>query len=734
MKNKIIILFLLLLFTCGMAQQVTIKGKDFYMGNEKFYPVVMNFSVNVVNNNGNYYLSADHGYGPTNFYECSNTIDCSAQLLEHFNYLASIGFNTVRIVGLNPHYRPKYTSLDGLNFLVKNPLSPIGNSWIHLELSNPSDPTLLTALSAYDKILELADAASLKVILLMKGEKTHWDDTEVELRKTFLEVVASHLHNSNYSSALLAYDLVNEPDYHIEFDNVITFPKTKQQACEIISTWYDAVKTNAPHHLVTIGNCGMDDIFSFDPSILKVDFNSLHYYPRFKPYENKADPNTQELARQRTLNDLYWFNQASIVPWIVGETGFRARATPGNHEMDGTLNDMGDFVTYSLNSVCNCGGSGYSWWQYQDLNWGVWGGCSFGLLEHGAVPPTAEKQPAVDNFRNYVPGVTGICPVDKSDLFDETKTYYNLYKYTAPDNLKLTRHVVDQDGTPIRDAVVRVATFLGKDSVVMIINGMPKDTTVDRWSAYYTHTDVNGKFIAIPCTTQYGFTGKPQNIIPEIHDLRISAAGAEVKSYDNNIWVIIPDTIKLNKIKDNVIVSGETVLSGHVKIYKGRKSLTVLNTTVNPGAWVDFTSQKSITLLSGFTASAGSSIVNIYIAPPDCNDLAFQSSKKSISLVPKNNIPEIEKPEELKEIMLSFENNTFKNYISVFPNPANGTVTIQFYSNITDASLSHIKLYDIFGRTIFTISPNCTSYLLDVSKYSKGVYFIEAKDKTSTYY
>jgi hypothetical protein len=716
MKGKMLLLFLFLFgaFYC-MSQPVTLKGKDFYVGNTKFYPVVMNFSVTGVDDNGNYFLSADNGYGATNSYECSNMSDCSDQLLAHFNYLVGIGFNTVRIVGIAPHY----SSQIGFAFRFKPKTNPGANPLVEMNPTDSSDPIMVTILPFYSKILEIADSASLKVILLLKEDKTAMDDTEIELRRVFLEIIASYINNSNYRDALLAYDLINEPDYH---DSVY---KTKQKACEIISTWYDAIKANDPRHLITIGNCGLDDIWSYDPSILKVDFNSLHYYPEYsvKPYEDLNLSSIQQKMRDRTINDLYWFNQASIVPWIIGETGFTARKDAGiNDGLSGTLNDMGDFVSHSLNNTCNCGAGGYSWWQYQDLDWGIWGKPSSGLLEHKDMPPSAEKQPAVNIFKNYTPQITAPCPVDYSPAFDESKLYYNRYGYTASSNKKITSYVKDQNGNPIKDAVVRVCTHFGNE----IIQGIP----VWRYDEYYTHTDVDGKFTAIPCPTRYGFIDSSQmpTSQTEIYGIRVSAAGAEVLEY--NWWQTTLNPIVLNKIKDDVEVSGETVSNGQYKTYTGRKSLTVSNTTVHSGGNAAFTSQQSITLLPGFSIAAGGE-ASIYIAPPDCNELSsFQMPQKSMLYSPKDT----KKSSGTENIELSFEKDFSESSVSVFPNPTNNTATIQLHSNDKDASLSFIKLYDMFGKLILSQPANEKSYIIDVSIYSKGVYFVEIKDKTKTYY
>ena len=178
-------------------------------------------------------------------------------------------------------------------------------------------------------------------------------------------------------------------------------------------------------------------------------------------------------------------------------------------------------------------------------------------------------------------------------------------------------------------------------------------------------------------------------------------------------------------------IDGETVANGQYKEYKGRRSLTISNTTVQSGGWAEFTSQKLITILPGFTASAGpKSLVYLYIAPPDCNELSWSSPK----LPTGDNNYLLKTTPETKNIELSFETNISENFLSVFPNPANSTVTVQLNSNGKNSELKNINIYDIFGRVISTFSANSPSYILDVLSYPQGVYFIKAEAELKSYY
>jgi hypothetical protein len=696
MKKSIFLFSLQMFFIFSMAQYVTLSGNQFRLNGNNFYPMAMNYGVQMVSNDGVFFLSPDRCY-ITNDFECGNTTTCDAQIQRDLNYIAGMGFNTLRIIGLDPDYLPG----QGLVFkcTVNDHASPPHQ---HFELpiypSHNSDPGMLTILSLYDKILELAHNASLKVIFNITGKKQTLDNTEINTWGEFLAAVASHFSNSAHNNALLAYDLINEPGY------TITPDKTKQEACEIISTWYDAIKANDPHHLVTIGNYGLTDIFSFDPSILKVDFNSFHFYPSFRFYEDRTDPLIQELARKRMANYLYWAQQVSIVPWIIGETGFTASISHGIHEgLEGTLADQGDYVQFTLDAVCNCGGRGYSWWQYQDVFWGNPGSDFIGLLERNFVPsPVAEKQLAVNYFRNYTPQITGDCPVDYSPTFNANKLYYNPYQYPQTNN-DIARYVKDQDGNPIKDAVVRIWT------------------SVDPYG-YHTFTDANGYFKVI---------SPPQSSNAKIAMIWVSAAGADIyKSIWNNNGTFVPNTVYLNKIKDDVVVSGVTVLNGQSKTYKGRKSLTVSNTTINSGGNATFTSQKSVILLPGFVAQAGSHAY-LYIAPPDCNEMSLRD--ESAESIVFNTVTPKSLPKSA-QIELSFETDFSENYISVFPNPSNSTITVQLHSSNPESSLTSIRFMDMLGRELLLQQVNGQSYTIDISFYVKGVYFIEIKDINKTYH
>ena len=735
MKKTIILFSLHLIIICSMAQYVTLAGKQFKLNGQNFYPVRMCYVLNIGFNGVDFFVAPHTHYNNYYGYGCHNEQDCETKLQENFNQIASMGFNTIRTTSLNPIYVP---SENYLAFEYSNSKTAWITDTLPIHPSDPSDLGMHALLSFYDKVLEVANATvphPLKVIFLMIQTDT-LKEPEMALWNEYLARIASHLKTSANSNALFAYDILCEPGYNTKLS------KTKQEACEIVSTWYDIVKANDPYHLVTIESLGLTDLWAFDPAILKVDFFSLHRYPGFRPYEDRTQPLVQERARKRWVNELYWFNQVSLVPWIMGETSFSASKNKGIVDgLNGTLADQRDFASFSLDAVCNCGASGYSWWQYQDVSWRTdslhpeYGSDFYGLLEKKQAPPAAEKQPAVEVFRNYFqnlpPQSTGICPVDYSPTFDATKLYYNPYQH-PPSPKEIERIVVDQYNQPIKNAVVKIWTSFGNDATTYILDSLVRDTVILRCDLYETFTDINGYFKVIP-SPRYGFTGTPMKIDSAFAQIMVSAAGADIfevkwNSQDLNSW--IPDTIRLHKPKDEVVVSGETVLNGQTKHYKGKKSLSVSRTTINSGGKATFTSQKSITLLPGFVANAGS-IVHIYLVPPDCNETLLRDDfAERILLSPKNSSSSTKS----NQIELSFETDFAENYLTVFPNPANSSVTIKLHTTNQQSSLNSIKLVDLFGRELLMQQVSGNSYTLYVSSYPKGIYFIEAQDPNQSYH
>ncbi|MBL7745952.1 MAG: cellulase family glycosylhydrolase, partial [Chitinophagaceae bacterium] len=403
---------------------VTLEGKQFKLNGANFYPMVMNYAVELTMPNGsgssgwpNSYLTPYVEYGVNNgpnggpgnyIFECTNSSQCEADLLTDWTYLSTLHFNTIKVAG----FYPKFQFNGGSPNFFFNIRETGSYTWHYLpiDLYTANDPGLDFVLDQYERLLQLADQAGVKLIFNMIGQKSDFvqfpgpDNDEIEYYNKFLDHLAARVAGSMYSHTVLAFDLWNEPCYFDSSGN-----KTKEQACEIISQWYATVKTHGSTPLVTIGTCGSGDVWFYDPGVLKVDFHSLHVYPDFRDFEDRTDPVIQQRALSRMYDELYWFNKISPVPWIIGEVSFAASSNlpltyPGNNGAHGTLADQSAFIQLMLDATCNSGGSGFSWWWFQD-GWYFENSpheAHWGMLERGyATGTTAAEKPLVNTFRNY---------------------------------------------------------------------------------------------------------------------------------------------------------------------------------------------------------------------------------------------------------------------------------------------------------------------------------------------
>ncbi|MCW5920179.1 MAG: T9SS type A sorting domain-containing protein [Bacteroidetes bacterium] len=697
---------------------VTLEGKQFKLNGSNFYPRVINYEVEISSPDpatttwqSDGYITpfiayGDNGGTASEFYECADKTTCDNQLQNDFNYIAGMGFNTVRIAAFFPRYRTGQLEWQGRQH---------NNGWFSIPLApnNATDPGMQFMFNMYENLLTVAENTTnavtlapqpLKVIFIMIGQNGPFDSPEVAAYNDFLRELSIFIAASPHKNTVLAYDLWNEPCYEDEG------PKTKEETCTIIRDWYNTAKSNDPDHLITLGSCGVGDIMKYDPGIIKVDFISVHTYPSWKPFEDRNDPYYQALAVKRVYNELYWINESSPCPWIIGETGFTASNFHTIAEgLYGTVADQDIFAQQTLEAVCNCGGSGYSWWAYQDTHWpnpNFPGGEFFGLLERDYVPSAAAEKDAVTTFRNYVPAVTGPCPVDYSPAYDANKIYYNSYLYPPNPTQEITRTVIDQNGNPVKDAVVGVHFDMGQH---------PAGT--DNSDFFYTMTDENGQFTAI--SYDYAF---PQGNSIGIAQIKISAAGSERLKWG---WcpgcvVLPPSPITLKKIDfnyDGVLQNQTLTTSTFPTNYKGWNTLTLTNVDIQTGFAGNFTARKEVKVNSEFHAANGAE-VHIYCQPQvfsDCNDFqTFLMQRQANNL--SNNSANNE-----KEIEISFD-KIVNAFITIFPNPNNGVFTVQLHDNNAANKIETISITNSMGSLVYSEKINNSIKELNLLHFSKGIY------------
>lgn len=155
-------------------------------------------------------------------------------LREHFDTIASWGFNAVRVC---------------------------------LDVMGEGDSA--AKFEATRRMVQTADSAGLKVMLLIKTPfEPYW--------QSYTKGLLRHLADL---PALWAYDFFNEPLYFDPEPN-----RDKMDAVRLASEWRHWVRTYAPHQLFTIATAEPIEVFEWDPSMLPTDFVEMHTYHPLRVY------------------------------------------------------------------------------------------------------------------------------------------------------------------------------------------------------------------------------------------------------------------------------------------------------------------------------------------------------------------------------------------------------------------------------------------------------------------
>lgn len=227
MKRISIIIGCLLLLSCNNRKEsivfyndslppitdgyVGLQDGHFVLDGECWFPKMLNYKA---------FIDGDHVI-PAPYYT-------GTDLREHFDTIASWGFNAVRVC---------------------------------LDVMSEGDST--AKFEATRRMVQTADSAGLKVMLLIKTPfEPYW--------QSYTKGLLRHLADL---PALWAYDFFNEPLY---FDPEPE--RDKMDAVRLASEWRHWVRTYAPHQLFTIATAEPIEAFEWDPSMLPTDFVEMHTY------------------------------------------------------------------------------------------------------------------------------------------------------------------------------------------------------------------------------------------------------------------------------------------------------------------------------------------------------------------------------------------------------------------------------------------------------------------------
>ena len=764
-KPSAALLFFLVFITTGFGQYISIEGRQFKNGTNQFFPLVCNYLVEYIANgtSDDFFASPYSTYdGPLpgwGGYECDDIPTCNTQMSRNFTEIASMNFNAIRLISLQPYYcHSNDHSVPGFRISYYSVVNGHSTATKYAYLTKPYydptnqqyDPMTYKIFKNLKNILHTASqiqcaGSTLKVIFVCSnGIEDHNDIVSFNEDFTeFLDALSIFISTectTEEKEALMAYDLMNEP---MDMNNQAGWPgiiqnHTKQDVCEKVAKWYDVLKKNDPEHLVTLGAHNYSDVFEYDGSVMKLDFFSPHFYEGQKPYDatiNIVQCNTTlsplEQMEYRVFSNYYWAMTNWPLPYMIGETGFGA--TPnGNDGAMGTYSDQEDYAEKTLQKTLSYNCSGYSWWNYQDY---IWPGLDRynGLLTSALCnPPCATlEKPAVQKFKDFDPFVSVPIegrPCNYYDIFNHVT-----YKETSPyksiiDANTITGTVYQKHGSILTSVPV-------KNAVIFAVTLMPPtiyNPTQKHLDFFYTFSsEDNGTFTLIPYDWELDVI---DGSMISINDLRISAPAAsrlDVGWFTPGISIEKNGTYYLDQVTDNFY---EEVFKDHLPVTsdisaKGWDKLTAYNDNyISSSGQQEMTARREIDLKAGqlpnhgdeFTISNGSN-VHIYTTNTffDCNLLqGIDGSKKMEIPDGKNNsVP--------TSLTLTFSKKKCEFDFSIIPNPNHGTFKIDVNDSDKTIQEYSVKIFNLLGVLIYQSNSNSKSFMINMSMERCGIYTVQ---------
>lgn len=724
----------------GHAQFVTLEGRRFMLNGQEFYPVVLNYGIEFMSGDTSisepdsmyYSPSNQHGTSVDIFYECNGPGSCDQQLRTELAQVAALGFNTIRLVGTNA--RAFRTSSGDRPYKMKvSPIDPYVWSY-HVDLSAPdfSDPMSERHFYLIEQILNAADDVGLKVILLTGTEVKTWpesedqviyDATDAQNYSAYLHALASHLHDH---PALLAYDVLNEPAWRDFNDNIMDL--SKADVCEWTGWWYDTLTAADPNHLVTLGGHSIHEIGAWDPAVMKIDFYSPHLYLE-GDWDFAGIYNMDEII-DKYMAELYWLGATLEMPWIVGETSFTADddttdyggntyldGLPEHHAMPwmhGSEAVQAAFAAETMAATRAYGGSGWSWWYYQNgrstrYNEVFPGGKThrdlrsnyFGVLSFGHDNDPGRVKPMAAEVQAYQPE-----PLP-DELPEPPPAYWNWHGLTS--NVYRTYHLQDQNQEPVANGV---ALLLWK-----FPNSADPGDFKPLWARYVS--DSNGTMVIYEPDTIVGF------LDPVAGKISVDAAGAARESNEPLPW-LNDETITLERdlMTYSRTLSGLEINNQSASRHSAWAELTILDSYVSASGTtttpVIFEARHWVSVQGEFHIdNASEAQIRTARTFPDCsNPYLGMIQEQFTSGAGLKRLRE--KPDA--NVNLNFARKT--NGVSAFPNPCIDKIIVESddFGILTVLNAQGVVLYQ--GKVSAGMS------VLDASTWAEGVYLLNVNHQT----
>ncbi len=319
---------------------ITLSQGKFISDGKPWFALSVNYRVDLfTDDETTFWVGPHHGYNAKNQRCCQNQSDARMALFADFARIREMGFNTIRIYGMELYANS--SSADKKLWATGKKGSQLENIQL---LSSKKNNKILASMAKV--IVEEAHDAGLQVIFLTGGANLQRNRVR-ERYNEWLETLCDTLKALN---PIFAIDIYNEPIYST------SSMLNKTELHEITKTWYSTIKKRLPKTLITIGLVGPEDVAGWDPEALQIDFVNYHLYPLAHDYEYVASA-------------LYWISQTAKKPWIIGETGYSGSNDSTQSHRQGTEADQRKYALFSMNRALCRGAQGYSWWAYHDVFW-----------------------------------------------------------------------------------------------------------------------------------------------------------------------------------------------------------------------------------------------------------------------------------------------------------------------------------------------------------------------------
>lgn len=383
----------------------------------------------------------------------------------------------------------------------------------------------------------------------------------------YLNALASYVNttfNIAEKEAILAYEYTNEPIWN--FTHWTGLPGyTKKSVCDYTTDWYNALKTNDPNHLITIGCSGYHDAMLWEQAVMKVDFYSIHLYPEGKVYEPAAQRQQHMLDRIR--GELWWLSKTMTQPWVVGETGYDAMNGmdyPDNH---GNEAEQATYTNEMNSFLIGYGGSGQGWWQFAQVGWDFPSGIYQSNVANGRFPYHSEDHLGLWRWDDFDTSPAYTCECDNNTLTQaQQNTCYDAFAkpaantfnrnwYTIPHQsyTYMPSNYYDPENYTLyadQNAIDRTITGTARDIANNNIENAVVKYYVQQWgherkdpvtlevidtvyefSHPHTFSNGSGEFTLIPYDYSHKTDGTsnnfPPNYISKVVDIQLSCTGCQ---------------------------------------------------------------------------------------------------------------------------------------------------------------------------------------------------------------